>query len=204
MTIPPRMKGESNKMHHRLAVFATTGQRDYQKTADILNEEMSQMSQTESQKKKITPEVLRKNAERWAWSDRLDLEKAKNTLDEALELDEEFKAYNKKIISILQGVIDYLEDVFQKIYDNENDYALSTLMNLLSSAMNTLDKAIYNYRLSCGQSTDNKELHGDLAHNVNAIVQEETKLVYSKEVRERIQNISDEPDEETQQFLDSL
>ena len=204
MSIPPRMKGESEKMHHRLAIFVTTGERDYQNTADILNEEMSQMSQNGSPKKKVTPEVLRKNAERWGWNDRIDLEKAKQTLDEALELDEEFKSYNKKIIEILKGLIDFLDEVFQKIYDNEHGYALSTQINLLNATMNTLDKAIYNYRLSCGRSTDNKELHGDLSHDVSALVEEETKLVYSKEVRERIQNISDEPDEETQKFLEEI
>ena len=73
-------------------------------------------------------------------------------------------------------------------------------MNLLATAMNILDKAIYNYRLSMNRSTDNHELK----HDVQATVKEEKKLIYPKEVRERIQNISDEPDEETQEFLDKI
>ena len=199
-----KMKGESEKMFHRLVIYATVGEKDYQKTADILNEEMSQKSQNTSSQKKITPEALRKTAERWGWNERCDLEDAKKILADAKELDDQFQLYNKKIIKILEDLIAFLEEKLHEIYTNEHDYALTTQMNLLSMAMNILDKAIYNYRLSMGRSTDNKELHGDLQHNLHAVVQEETKLIYSKEVRERIQNISDEPDEETQQFLDSL
>lgn len=200
----PKIKGESEKMHHRLVIFSTVGERNYQKTADILNDEMSQMSQNESPQRVITPEVLRKTAERWEWEDRCDLELAKKILEDAKELDEQFRAYNKKIIKILEDLIDFLDEKFQEIYKNIHDYALTTQMNLLSAAMNILDKAIYNYRLSCGRSTGNNELYGEFSHDVSAVVEEETKLVYSKDVREMIQNIGDEPDSETQKFLDEV
>lgn len=200
----PKLKGESTKMHHRLVIYSTVGERNYQKTADIINEEMSQKSQNDSSQKKVTPEALRKTAERWGWDDRCELEQAKKILEDAKELDDQFRVYNKKIIKLLEGLIDFLDEKLNEIYENIHDYALTTQMNLLASAMNILDKAIYNYRLSCGRSTDNKELHGELSHDVSAVVEEETKLVYSKDVREMIQNIGDEPDIETQKFLDEV
>lgn len=198
------MKGESDKMHHRLEVYIGPGERDFQKTADILNDESSKNSNNESPHRKVTVDALRKTAKKWLWDERISLESANKILKDAQEMDETFQKTNKKIIKILEDLIDFLEDKFQSIYDNVDDYATSTQMNVLNNAMNILDKAIYNYRLSCGRSTDNTELHGDLSHAVTANVQNESKLVYSKEVRQRIQNIGDEPDTETQKFLDEV
>ena len=195
-----RQKGESAKLHHRLMVFATVGEQNYEKTADILNEEMSEMSENDTPHKPITVDALMKNAERRAWRERIELASAKQILAEAEEMDEQFRVFNKKIIKILEGLIEFIDKKLQRIYRNYDDYALTTQMNLLATAMNILDKAIYNYRLSMNRSTDNHELK----HDVQATVKEEKKLIYPKEVRERIQNISDEPDEETQEFLDKI
>lgn len=199
-----KMKGESDKMHHRFEVYNGPGQRNYQKTADILNEEMSEMSENGTPHRKVTVDALMKNAERWLWKERCALDDAKKILDDAQELDEDFREYNKKIIKILKSLIDFLEEKLESIYMNYDDYATSTQINVLSNAMNILDKAIYNYRLSCGRSTDNKELNhqGELA--ISGEVTSENTLKYTPEEMKQIQATSSEPDEEVQEFLDQL
>ena len=199
-----KMKGESDKMHHRFEVYNGPGQRNYQKTADILNEEMSEMSENGTPHRKVTVEALMKNAERWLWKERCALDDAKKILDDAQELDEDFREYNKKIIKILKSLIDFLEEKLESIYMNEDDYATSTQINVLSNAMNILDKAIYNYRLSCGRSTDNKELNHQGELNVTGDVTSENTLKYTPEEMKQIQATSSEPDEEVQEFLDQL
>ncbi len=197
------MKGESDKVHHRFEVFNGPGERDYKKTADILNEEKSQRSQNKTPQRKITEEALRKNAERWLWNERCSLDDANKILKDAEELDENFRKTNKKIIQLLEELIDFLADKLQSIYINADNYATSTQMNVLSNAMNILDKAIYNYRLSCGRSTDNKELKHQGELELSGNVGKENIFVYSAEEMERIQNIQ-EMDDETQKFLDEL
>lgn len=199
-----KMKGESDKMHHRFEVYNGPGQRSYKKTAEILNEETSQNSQNETPHRKVTEEALRKTAEKWFWKDRCALDDAKKILDDAQELDEDFRVYNKKIIKILKSLIDFLEEKLESIYLNVDDYATSTQINVLSNAMNILDKAIYNYRLSCGRSTDNKELNHQGELNVTGDVTSENTLKYTPEEMKQIQNVSSEPDEEVQEFLDQL
>jgi len=199
-----KVKGESDKMFHRLVIYATTGEQNYQKTADILNEELSQKSQNESPQKEITAKAIAKNAERWAWNERISLEEAKKILKDAEELDEEFRTYNRKIINILKKLIDFLDDKLDLIISNVDGYATSTQMNLLANFMNILDKAIYNYRLSCGRSTDNKELNhqGELA--ISGEVKSENTLKYTAEEMKQIQATTSEPDEEVQEFLDQI
>lgn len=199
-----KMKGESDKMYHRFEVYNGPGQRNYQKTADILNEEMSEKSETGIPYRKITVVALMKNAERWLWKERCALDDAKKILDDAQELDEDFREYNKKIINILKQLIDFLEDKLESIYRNDDCYATTTQINVLSNAMNILDKAIYNYRLSCGRSTDNKELNHQGELNVTGEMKSETSLKYTAEEMKQIQETSSEPDEEVQEFLDKL
>ena len=194
-----KMKGESEKMHHRFQVYNGPGERDYQKTADILNEEKSRNSQNESPIRKITPEALRKNAQTWFWNERCSLDDAKKILKDAEELDEDFRVYNKKIINILKELLDFLEEKLSAIYRNDDDYATSTQMNVLANAMNILDKAVYNYRLACGRSTDNKELRHQGELNITEVGSENI-FVYTAEEMERIQNISNENED----FIDKL
>ena len=199
-----KMKGESDKMHHRFEVFNGPGQRDYKKTADILNDEMSEMSENGTPHRKVTVDALMKTAERWLWKERCALDDAKKILRDAEELDEDFREYNKKIIEILKKLIDFLDNKLDWIIHNEDDYATTTQINLLSNFMNILDKAIYNYRLSCGRSTDNKELthQGELA--ISGEVKSENTLKYTSEEMKQIQETSSEPDEEVQEFLDQI
>lgn len=199
-----KMKGESAKMHHRFEVYNGPGQRDYRKTADILNEEKSQNSQNNSPHRKVTPEALRKNAEKWLWKERCAIDDANKILKDAEELDADFREYNKKIIDILKGLIDFLDNKLELIYANVDEYATTTQINILSNAMNILDKAIYNYRLSCGRSTDNTELKHQGEVNISGNVSNETTLKYTAEEMKQIQATTSEPDEEVQQFLDQL
>ena len=198
-----KMKGESHKMHHRFEVYNGPGERNYQKTADILNKELSELSGNETPYRKVTPEALMKNAERWLWAERCGLDDAKKIISDAEELDEDFREYNKKVINILKELIDFLEKKLQSIYINEYNYAPTTQLNILNNAMNILDKAIYNYRLSCGRSTDNKELKHQGELELSGTISNENIFVYTDEEMQRIQNIQ-EVDEETQKFLDEL
>lgn len=199
-----KLKGESDKMYHRFQIYNGPGERNYQKTADILNKEMSERSGNETPHRKVTPEALMKTAERWFWKERCALEDAQKIVDDAQELDEDFRDYNKRIIEILKGLIDFLDGKLQSIYRNEDDYATTTQMNILNNAMNILDKAIYNYRLSCGRSTDNKELTHQGELNVLGELTSENTLKYSAEEMKQIQATSSEPDEEIKEFLDQL
>lgn len=199
-----KMKGESDKMYHRYEVHRDQGpNRSYKKTAKILNEELSHLSQNENQDKIITEKALQKNAERWFWNERCGLHDANEIYKEALEQDEDFRETNQKIIEILKNIIDFLEEKFESIFRNDDGYATTTQMKLISDAMSILDKAIYNYRLSCGKSTDNKELKHQGELEVSGNIGNENIFVYSAEEMERIQNIQ-EMDEETQRFLDEL
>ena len=199
-----KMKGESDKMYHRFQVYNSHGQRDYRKTADILNKELSEMSGNETPCRKITPEALMKNAERWLWKERCALDDANKILKDAEELDADFREYNKKIINLLKGLIDFLDEKLESIYANVDEYATTTQINILSNAMNILDKAIYNYRLSCGRSTDNKELNHQGELNLSGNINNETTLKYTAEEMKQIQATTSEPDEEVQEFLDQI
>ena len=198
-----KVKGESDKMFHRLIVYSTTGEQNYQKTADILNKEKAEKADNESPQKEITANAIQKNAKKWGWDERISLVEAKKILRDAEELDEEFRTYNKKIIKILKKLIDFLDEKLDSIIANVDEYASTTQMNLLINFMNILDKAIYNYRLSCGRSTDNKELKHQGELELSGNVSQENIFVYTAEEMERIQNIA-ETDDETQKFLDAL
>jgi hypothetical protein len=199
-----KMKGESDKMYHRYEVHRDLGpNRSYKKTAKILNDEISQNSQKGSSDKKITEETLRKTAEKWFWNERCGLHDANEIYKEALEQDADFRETNQQIITILKNIIDFLEEKFESIFRNDDNYAATTQVRLLSDAVGILDRTIYNYRLSCGKSTDNKELKHQGELELSGNVGKENIFVYSAEEMERIQNIQ-EMDDETQKFLDEL
>jgi hypothetical protein len=145
-----------------------------------------------------------KNAERWLWKERCALDDANKILKDAEELDADFREYNKKIINLLKGLIDFLDEKLESIYANVDEYATTTQINILSNAMNILDKAIYNYRLSCGRSTDNKELNHQGELNLSGNINNETTLKYTAEEMKQIQATTSEPDEEVQEFLDQI
>jgi fructose-1,6-bisphosphatase len=104
----------------------------------------------------------------------------------------------------LKGLIDFLDEKLESIYANVDEYATTTQINILSNAMNILDKAIYNYRLSCGRSTDNKELNHQGELNLSGNINNETTLKYTAEEMKQIQATTSEPDEEVQEFLDQI
>ena len=175
---------------------------EQKKNEETKLEEKAEKAENESPQREITVNAIQKNAKKWGWDERISLVEAKKILREAEELDEEFRAYNKKIIDILKKLIDFLDNKLNEIMDNAQGYAISTQMNLIYNFISILDKAIYNYRLSCGRSTDNKELKHQGEVEVSN-VSNENIFVYSAEEMERIQNIQ-EMDEETKQFLDEL
>ena len=98
------------------------------------------------------------------------------------------------------------EYVYELKYLKINSFNNTDLLDQkdIEDFMNILDKAIYNYRLSCGRSTDNKELNhqGELA--ISGEVKSENTLKYTAEEMKQIQATTSEPDEEVQEFLDQI
>ena len=52
-------------------------------------------------------------------------------------------------------MLDFAHDLFQKIKENPNDYALTTIVKLFKEVVDIIEKLYLNYRLACGRSTTN-------------------------------------------------
>lgn len=173
-----KMNRESDKIYHRFEVHRDQGPtRSYKKTAKILNDELSQVSQNTSDNK-ITEDALRKNAQKWFWNERCSLYDAEKIYKDALNKDEDFKKVNKKIINVLKQSIDFLGEKLESLFKNEDNYATTTQIRAISDAIYILDNVNKNYRLCTGRSTDNSQLQGDVSHTVKATVHKETKSVF--------------------------
>lgn len=150
-----RQKGESDLSYSRFCIYKDLSpeQRSIQNVVEILKK-VSKSEQNLSQNKKIPSKTALENmSQKWRWVERSRLYDAHEQLKESLKYEEEFTKENKKIINLIKKLIKYCEDILDDIINNNNDYALTTRLSLLSTLMGIIDRANYNIRTCYGKST---------------------------------------------------
>lgn len=132
----------------------------------------------------------------------LDRRDAKDSYTIAYNNQQMFQIESKTIVKKYQKADD-AENKSLDSYKSKSDKFNGTQEKDYWIAMN--EKRKYKADLR-GDNKDSKKVdvsvNGEM--NVDSTVNHTKKLVYSPEVRERIQNTNDVPDEETQKFLDEL
>ena len=148
-----RQKGESDLSYSRFCIYKDLSpeKRSLQNVVEILKK-MTKSDQNSPPNKKIPSETALKNmSQKWRWVERARLYDAQQQLKESLKYEKEFTKENKKIINLIKKLINYCEDVLDDIINNNNDYALTTRLSLLSTLMGIIDRANFNIRTCYGK-----------------------------------------------------
>lgn len=148
-----QQKGESGLAYSRFCIYKNLSpeKRSIQKVVEILKK-MTKSDQNSPPNKKIPSETALKNmSQKWRWVERARLYDAHEQLKESLKYEKEFTKENKKIINLIKKLINYCEDVLDDIINNNNDYALTTRLSLLSTLMGIIDRANFNIRTCYGK-----------------------------------------------------
>lgn len=145
-----RQKGESERVYNRFKIYLDLPpeQRNYPKVREKLEEIGGNSDETN---KIPTLSTIESNASSWRWVERARLYDAQQQLKESLKYEKEFTKENKKIINLIKKLINYCEDVLDDIINNNNDYALTTRLSLLSTLMGIIDRANFNIRTCYGK-----------------------------------------------------
>ena len=145
-----RQKGESEKVYERFKIYLDLPpeQRNYPKVCEKLEE----IGGNSDENNKIpTLSTIESNASSWRWVERARLYDAHEQLKESLKYEKEFTKENKKIINLIKKLIKYCEGILDDIINNNNDYALTTRLSLLSTLMGIIDRANFNIRTCYGK-----------------------------------------------------
>ena len=148
-----RQKGESDLSYSRFCIYKDLSpeKRSLQNVVEILKK-MTKSDQNSPPNKKIPSETALKNmSQKWRWVERARLYDAHEQLKESLKYEKEFTKENKKIINLIKKLINFCEDILDDIINNNNDYALTTRLSLLSTLMGIIDRANFNIRTCYGK-----------------------------------------------------
>lgn len=145
-----RQKGESERVYNRFKIYLDLPpeQRNYPKVREKLEEIGGNSDETN---KIPTLSTIESNASSWRWVERARLYDAQQQLKESLKYEKEFTKENKKIINLIKKLINFCEDILEDIINNNNDYALTTRLSLLSTLMGIIDRANFNIRTCYGK-----------------------------------------------------
>lgn len=145
-----RQKGESEKVYERFKIYLDLPPE--QRTSKKVHEKLVKNSENSSQNNEIPSEnTIVNNSVQWRWIERARLYDAHEQLKESLKYEKEFTKENKKIINLIKKLIKYCEGILDDIINNNNDYALTTRLSLLSTLMGIIDRANLNIRTCYGK-----------------------------------------------------
>ena len=162
---------------------------------------MTKSDQNSPPNKKIPSETALKNmSQKWRWVERARLYDAHEQLKESLKYEKEFTKENKKIINLIKKLINYCEDVLDDIINNNNDYALTTRLSLLSTLMGIIDRANFNIRTCYGKPAKyNDELN---VNSKNEVSLKENPNVMNKSDKELEELLCVNDDFNMEEFLE--
>lgn len=148
-----RMKGESTKMYDRFREFLKIppNKRSLPRLQEKLNKELVK----NPEEKPISLGTLEQNAHKWFWTERAKLHDIEKAIHDEEDSEEEYTETNNKVKERLIEMLDFAHELFQKIKENPNDYALTTIVKLFKDVVDIIDKLYVDYRLACGRSTTN-------------------------------------------------
>lgn len=149
-----RMKGESSKMYDRFREFLKIPprSRSLKELEKRLNNKESIKNGTE---KPIPLGTLEQNSSKWFWKERAKLHDIEKAIQDEENSETEYAETNNKVKNRLVEMLDFAHDLFYKIKENDNDYALTTIVKLFKDLTDIIDKLYLDYRLACGRSTNN-------------------------------------------------
>ena len=163
------MKGESAKMFARFQVYVSLApeERNYRRVAEILNERSShKSSQNGNSRKKITEEVLRKNAEKWCWKSRAELHDAQKLLEQLEQDKKDYKGITDEVVQSYKSIVHQCHNIVTDIAENPyktngEPYSLASKIKMLYEVSVTLKTAHEQVRLAYGYSTTNNDIKLD-------------------------------------------
>lgn len=194
-----RQKGESAKAYERFKIYLylPPGQRSLKK----VHEKLGKLSVNSTQNNKIpTLRTLENNSADWKWVDRVRLYDAHEQLKEIQKYEEDFTKNNKKLINLLESLLDYCDESLTEIMDNNADYALTTRLSLISTLMGVIDRANYNIRTCFGKPakyTDKLEVDLD-----NQVSMKDEINIFKKTDKELEELLSVNDDFDMEAFLE--
>lgn len=194
-----RQKGESEKVYERFKIYLDLPPE--QRTSKKVHEKLVKNSENSSQNNEIpSKNTIVNNSVQWRWSERARLYDAHEQLKESLKYEKEFTKENKKIINLIKKLINYCEDVLDDIINNNNDYALTTRLSLLSTLMGIIDRANFNIRTCYGKPAKyNDELN---VNSKNEVSLKENKNVMNKSDKELEELLCVNDDFNMEEFLE--
>lgn len=197
-----RQKGESDLSYSRFCIYKDLSpeKRSLQNVVEILKK-MTKSDQNSPPNKKIPSETALKNmSQKWRWVERARLYDAHEQLKESLKYEKEFTKENKKIINLIKKLINFCEDILEDIINNNNDYALTTRLSLLSTLMGIIDRANFNIRTCYGKPAKyNDELN---VNSKNEVSLKENPNVMNKSDKELEELLCVNDDFNMEEFLE--
>lgn len=194
-----RQKGESEKVYERFKIYLNLPPE--QRTSKKVHEKLVKNSENSSQNNEIpSKNTIVNNSVQWRWIERARLYDAQQQLKESLKYEKEFTKENKKIINLIKKLINFCEDILEDIINNNNDYALTTRLSLLSTLMGIIDRANFNIRTCYGKPAKyNDEVNVNSKSEVSL---KENKNVMNKSDKELEELLCVNDDFNMEEFLE--
>lgn len=144
-----RQKGENSKNFERFLIYLKIpkSQRTIVKATQLINEKECEKS---NENNEISPSAIENISSRWNWKERADLYDTEQLLEKLKEKDDKFNSIDEKVLNTVEQGLLFLNDLLERIISHEG-YALTTLMSLMSTWVNTYEKMYQLLRLCCGR-----------------------------------------------------
>ena len=195
------MKGETNLQFARFQEYLKIP--PYKRTLEELKKRLNTQESTKTNTKPTTMDALKHASSEWCWIERAKLYDMEKAIQDEEESEQEYKETNKKVKERLLDMLDFTDELFHKVKDNDNNYALMTIMKLFNENTVIIERLYTLYRLACGRSTTNNfndnKVSGKVAmklvgeENIHELSDEDLDLILSAN--------DDNPDED---FTDRL
>lgn len=201
-----KMKGESEEKYDDFCVYANAPPSERSVGYVVENKYGFSKGTPEYQKKLYS---LKKICTKRCWVQRAEISDKLKRVEDLKKRADKSDELNQLILEIVEeelySIKDMLSSVNSALTNKGSHYSLASRADIKRMLILCLKYLNDVWRLACGLSTTNNDvnLSGFIGVNVTDDDEDE-KLIYSKEVREMIQNIGDEPDSETQKFLDEV
>lgn len=148
-----RMKGESTKMYDRFRKFLKIPPN--KRSIPELHKRLSEETRNNPNEKAPSISTLEDNSSKWFWTERAKLHDVEKAIKDEEDSEEEYHETNNQVKERLIEMLEFAHDLFQKIKENPNDYALTTIVKLFKDVTVIVDQLYLDYRLACGRSTTN-------------------------------------------------
>lgn len=180
-----RMKGESSKKYSRFREFLKIppNKRSLQELFNRLNAKNIKNS---DDKPIVSMSALEKDSSKWMWNERAKLHDVEKAIQDEEDSENEYTETNDNVKKRLIEMLDFAHELFQKIKENDNDYALTTVVKLFNEVTAIIDRLYLDYRLACGRSTNNNynenknETKLDLLAQLNLEVDVPVETIFDK------------------------